>query len=108
MHACIYVLRYLPPIHLLTLLYTTPILAGVLWAVVFVSVARAFFNSRLAPYKTAALASLLYACTNYSSMVYLMTTYYDLNLDKDEVCYDYFKQRECLQWIVWGVVWSLL
>jgi len=69
-------------------------LSSILWACVFMSVTRAFFNSRLAPYKSCALASLLYALTNYSSMVYLMTTYYELSLDKNDVCNNYFKQPE--------------
>ncbi|CAE7520841.1 unnamed protein product [Symbiodinium microadriaticum] len=66
-------------------------LTSLCWAVVFVSATRAYFGSRIAAYKTAATASLLYAMTNTSSMFYVMSLYYDLDLHKDSVCFDYFR-----------------
>jgi hypothetical protein len=66
---------------------------GLCWAVVFVSATRAYFGSRVAAYKTAAAAALLFSMTNTSSMFYVMSLYYDMDLQKDSVCFDYFRKR---------------
>mmetsp|Transcript_3798 Transcript_3798/g.5898 ORF Transcript_3798/g.5898 Transcript_3798/m.5898 type:complete len:466 (-) Transcript_3798:222-1619(-) len=69
-------------------------LTSLCWAVVFVSATRAYFGGRVAAYKTVAAASLTFALTNTSSMFYVMSLYYDLDLQKDSVCFDYFKEPE--------------
>lgn len=69
-------------------------LTSMCWAVIYISAARAYFGSRIAAYKTAAAASLVYFLTNTSSMFYIMALYYDLELEKDTVCFNYFQQPE--------------
>jgi hypothetical protein len=69
-------------------------LTSLCWAVVYISATRAYFGSRIAAYKTAAAASLLFFLTNTSSMFYVMALYYDMDLWKDSVCFNYFQDRE--------------
>lgn len=54
------------------------------------TVVRAFFTSRPAGLKIVACCSLLYVMVNTSSMVYVLSLYFQESLDKDSVCFDYF------------------
>ena len=64
------------------------------WAGVFVGVLYGLTNrscnDRVWSYKAAALFSLMYCFVSYPSMVYIMQLYYELDLNKDEVCENYF------------------
>ena len=65
-------------------------ITSVFWAVVFVSITRAYFEGRVAAYKTAAYAATLYSLTQYPGIIFLMTSYYTDNLDSLDVCNDFF------------------
>jgi hypothetical protein len=69
-------------------------LTSLCWAIVYISATRAYFGSRIAAYKTAAAGSLLFFLTNTSSMFYVMALYYDMDLWKDSVCFNYFQDRK--------------
>jgi len=65
-----------------------------LWAVIFVTVVRVFFTTRPAGLKIIGVSSLLYVLINSASMVYLLSLYFEEDLNKDSVCFRYFSDPE--------------
>ncbi len=62
------------------------------WGVILTTVVRLFFNSRPSLLRIVAVASLIYLLINTSSMVYVVSLYFQEELNKDTVCFDYFKR----------------
>lgn len=62
------------------------------WAVIFVCVLYGLTNrnDNVRSFKVAAAASLLYVLVSYPSMVYIIQMYYQLDMDQDDVCNNYF------------------
>lgn len=63
------------------------------WAVIFVTVIRAYFNSKPAGLKMVMTTSLLYVLVNTSSMVYVLSLYFQEGLNSDTICFDYFNDE---------------
>lgn len=62
------------------------------WAAIFVGVLFGLTNrnDRVRPFHAAAAASLLYILVSYPSMVYIVQLYYEMDLNKDTICENYF------------------
>jgi hypothetical protein len=70
------------------------LLPALLWAVIFVTVVRVYFTTRPAGLKIIGTCSLLYVLINTSSMVYVLSLYFEEDLNKDSVCFRYFSDGE--------------
>lgn len=78
-------------------LSTSTLHAALLWAIIFVTVIRVYFTSRPSGLKIIGTSSLLYVLINTSSMVYVLSLYFQEKLNSDSVCFRYFSDGE---WIV--------
>ena len=65
-----------------------------LWAVIFVTVVRVYFTSRPAGLKIVGSCSFLYVLINTSSMVYVLSLYFQEGLNNDSVCFNYFNDGQ--------------
>ena len=55
------------------------------------------FSRRTVGYGAASFAALVYVVANTPSMFFAMSQYYDLGLQRDTTCFEYFRDRE---WII--------